>query len=566
MFSSPKGRRALILCFFTVISGAAIASATAPSLINYQGRLLDSGSNPVTDGTYSVTFAIYKSPTNGSPLWSEQLDVTTTDGLFSVLLGSVNPITADIFKSSERYLSIQIGANPEQLPRQQITTTAFAFRAVESDSTRWTGIKNIPPGFADGVDDAGVGDAVLAADQDFTGSNRFDGPVKFGDNTMRVDSTGIEIGIDQAPDPHRVVDITRSYNTTSTRAGLHSYIANSGKGMIRCLDLLAVGLSTGSFNGAPAEGLRAEAFTDGDSRIGVHGLCYSATPGLTAGVGEGVYGEVWYGQNGIGVYGVSNFASDAEGLRGIARQSISSGVGVYCRADSSAEYGDGAICLSQGNGAIGYGAECTAINNAGGGFGVFAQAASNGGDGVGVYGSASSNSGENWAGYFSGDVYVSGTVSSPANKIVIDHPLDPENKFLVQNAVESPEMLEAYSGNVVLDESGEATIELPDWFQAANKDFRYQLTCVGGYAPVYVAQEISDGSFEIAGGKAGLKVSWQIQALRDDPYARAHPLTVEKAKRPNQQGKYMHPEAYGLSEEMGIDYENNHRAEIQRKK
>ncbi len=61
-------------------------------------------------------------------------------------------------------------------------------------------------------------------------------------------------------------------------------------------------------------------------------------------------------------------------------------------------------------------------------------------------------------------------------------------------------------------------------------DFRYQLTCVGGYAPVYVAEEIQGNRFKIAGGKPGLKVSWQVSGVRHDTYARNHPLQVEVSK------------------------------------
>jgi hypothetical protein len=108
--------------------------------------------------------------------------------------------------------------------------------------------------------------------------------------------------------------------------------------------------------------------------------------------------------------------------------------------------------------------------------------------------------------------------------IKIDHPLDPANKYLYHSFVESPDMKNVYDGLVALDENGEAEIELPDWFGALNKDFRYQLTAIGAPGPnLYIAEEISDavtnfgstGSnknnnsrFKIAGGRSGTKVSW----------------------------------------------------------
>ena len=54
-------------------------------------------------------------------------------------------------------------------------------------------------------------------------------------------------------------------------------------------------------------------------------------------------------------------------------------------------------------------------------------------------------------------------------------------------------------------------MNLPDYFQAFNGDFRYQLTAIGAPGPnLYIAEEISGNRFKIAGGKAGSKVSWQV--------------------------------------------------------
>ena len=112
--------------------------------------------------------------------------------------------------------------------------------------------------------------------------------------------------------------------------------------------------------------------------------------------------------------------------------------------------------------------------------------------------------------------------------------------------------MNVYYGNVVLDEHGEAWVTLPDWFETLNRDFRYQLTTVGGYAPVYIAEEVSANSFKIAGGIPGLKVSWQITGIRQDPYANAHRVQVEEEKPESERGLYLHPVEYGQPEEKGI--------------
>ena len=124
----------------------------------------------------------------------------------------------------------------------------------------------------------------------------------------------------------------------------------------------------------------------------------------------------------------------------------------------------------------------------------------------------------------SGDCAVFGTLSKTAGSFRIDHPLDPANKYLVHSFVESPDMMNVYNGNVVLDADGGAWVEMPDWFEALNRDFRYQLTPIGGAAPgLHVASKVAGGRFSIGGGEPGLEVSWQVTGIRQDAYANARP-------------------------------------------
>ncbi|MDJ0634817.1 MAG: hypothetical protein QNJ34_16630 [Xenococcaceae cyanobacterium MO_188.B29] len=197
-------------------------------------------------------------------------------------------------------------------------------------------------------------------------------------------------------------------------------------------------------------------------------------------------------------------------------------------------------------------------NRGTGGYGIGVWGSQNG-SGWGVYGSVASSSG--YAGYFNGRVYVSGFLSKGGGGFRIDHPSDPANKYLNHSFVESSEMKNLYDGVVTLDKNGEALIELPEWFEALNQDFRYQLTCIGEYAPVYVAQKIEKSrlrnSFKIAGGIAGMEVSWQVTGVRHDRWAQANSMTVEEEKSDNQRGYYLHPEVYGQSEEMSIEWADN---------
>lgn len=126
---------------------------------------------------------------------------------------------------------------------------------------------------------------------------------------------------------------------------------------------------------------------------------------------------------------------------------------------------------------------------------------------------------------------VFGVVRAYRKEFRIDHPTDPDRRWLVHAAVESDKMRTVYDGTALLNAEGRARVMLPSWFEALNGDICYQLTCVGGYAPVYVSKEVKDGWFEIAGGKPGLKVSWLISATRHDKWARENPMEVEQLKQ-----------------------------------
>jgi trimeric autotransporter adhesin len=149
---------------------------------------------------------------------------------------------------------------------------------------------------------------------------------------------------------------------------------------------------------------------------------------------------------------------------------------------------------------------------------------------------------------------VTKTLTKPAGSFKIDHPLDPANKYLYHSFVESPDMKNIYDGVAVLDGNGEAVVPLPDYFDALNSDFRYQLTTIGGFAPVYIAAEIQNNQFKIAGGKPGIKVSWQVTGTRQDAFAKAYRIQAEVDKAPEDRGHYLHPELFGAPETARIGY------------
>jgi hypothetical protein len=283
----------------------------------------------------------------------------------------------------------------------------------------------------------------------------------------------------------------------------------------------------------------------------------SGNAGWLGGPLVGVSGAAW-GDGTAGVYGATHGIESAVGVRGDHLPSGNNGVigtkdtGVWGRAVSPggigvyATYGldvtkaylateteaglfVGDVVIHDGNLSVSGAIGVTGDGGVNGNWSV-------GGD-LGVNGTVS----------IGGDLGVSGTLYKASGSFKIDHPLDPKNKYLYHSFVESPDMKNIYDGVVTLDFKGEATIALPEWFSALNRDFRYQLTCIGGHASVYVAQEVVDNHFAIAGGTPGLKVSWQVTGIRHDPYAVAHRIPVEQEKPVAEKGTYLHPDIYAAS-------------------
>ncbi len=300
------------------------------------------------------------------------------------------------------------------------------------------------------------------------------------------------------------------------------------------------------------------------SNIGVSGsgVYYGTSGSATSSGGTGAFGQ---NDNGYGVYGLTKSTAYPAGEFQNSAGAGTAGSGVLAFSGSGVTADDhptgtsfysGAVELSGPNGLIaadstdsGYGYGVVALNY-NGEAGVIAV--NNAADGYAVWGFDLAASKYSYAGYFSGNVEVTGLLDGATPSARIDDPIDPANKYLTQASVISSEMLSMYSGTIVLDAAGSATVKLPPYFEALNKDFRYQLTCIGGYAPVYVASEVSNNTFSIAGGKPGMKVSWQVSGVRHDAYANAHPLVPEEAKPAHEAGRYLHPVENGASPELAI--------------
>jgi hypothetical protein len=178
-----------------------------------------------------------------------------------------------------------------------------------------------------------------------------------------------------------------------------------------------------------------------------------------------------------------------------------------------------------------------------------------GGDGIdAIPGSDSNGQNSGYGAAFGGDISVVGQIFAAVKDFKIDHPLDPANKYLVHSSVESSEMKNIYDGNVTTDGQGFATVQLPEWFEVLNTDFRYQLTVIGVFAQAIIAHKIENHQFTIRTNVPDVEVSWQVTGVRQDAFAKAHPLVVEQDKEARLKGFYIHPELYGQPEEKQIEW------------
>ncbi len=264
-----------------------------------------------------------------------------------------------------------------------------------------------------------------------------------------------------------------------------------------------------------------------------------------------------------GVYGRSD-APGGYGVFGWAPALLGDSWGGRFEADSnSARAVQGVANSTQGNT---YGGLFTTYST--GGLGVVGVAIASSGFVYGVYGVAN-NGANGYAVYANGNSGASGSKS-----FRIDHPDDPSKKYLIHYSSESPEIINFYSGKAVLDGTGEAVVELPRYFAKINKDPRYTLTPLGSPMPMlHVAEEIDEDllasaakatpdepsplcTFRIAGGAPGAKVSWRVEAVRNDRWVQKRGAPVEVDKQGSEMNTYQDPSLYGQPPEKEMYYDS----------
>lgn len=533
-----------------ILLGFGLASAALAQPLGtgftYQGELR-TGGTPAS-GVHDLRFRLFDAPAGGVQVGPTVCldNVGVAEGRFTVLLDF-----GSVFGGQERYLEIEARADTGLncanaagfvvlTPRQRLTGTPHALFALNAaNATTATNATQLNGQSASFYQNAGNLTSGTLPSARLSGT--YSGMLTFSNagNSFTGSFSGSGAGL---------TALNASNISSGTLAAAHlptggawSLTAplnlDSGTAYIDPVnDNIGMGTTT------PSGFTRLHVASDRDGIWGVS----SASSGT------------WYG-----VLGQSNSASGG-GLFGWA--SALSGVtfGVY--AESASTSGRGVFGLASASTGENYGVQGESRSTSG--RGVFGLAIATSGTTYGVFGQSNSIASTAYGVWAQGRLGASGTKS-----FRIDHPEDPEHRYLLHYAAESPEVINFYRGTVMLDERGEAVIQMPAYFARINRDPSYHLTAVGAPMPMlHVAEKIDAGAleagaragpgepaplcrFRIAGGVPGGEVSWEVKAVRHDLWVRTYGAPVEVEKEGVERGRYLHPGLYNQPAERGMNHE-----------
>ncbi len=493
----------LVICLTIMVISAVTFAALVENVISFQGRIVEGGV-PV-NGARNIEFKLYNFEAGGTALWTEDHFVwSIVDGLFSVELGGVNTFASAGVDFNEQYwIGLSVESAPEITPRYKLTSSPYTITDGDWAYNSGSGLTGdiyhtgyIAIGLSNPAYLLDVGKETVAAWMQ----------VQSGTN-----SAGLIIRRGDAADNGLI-----HYKTGSTNNWYAGMMGDNGWGISE------TSTGDGTFYITPS------------NDIGIGTTIPTAKTHAVDGNMKGYFCKVTTPVDGTSynsVYG--EYSTDA----------VNGALGVY--NDTGGGYYYGVI----GN----------AFNSTGRKYGLHGYASGTGTHNFGVYGCASLEATNCFAGFFNGTVHVSGALSKSSGSFLIDHPLDPENKTLRHNFVESPWNMCVYPGKVTLDGSGEATVEMPEYYSALvrEKDAIAQITPIG--RPFPVGYEFEDGGTTLRiYGDPDRVVSYTVMADRDDPVMRRlyKPVEEEKGNGNFEKGKLLDPEAYGYPAEMGVDYFN----------
>jgi len=542
----------IVLVFALAVASAAQSATTSPSqevsvprLMKFSGTVRDEAGH-ARSGVIGITFALYKDQQGGAPLWLETQNVQADGkGNYTVLLGSSHAegLPTDIFASSDaRWLGVQVEGQQEQ-PRTLLVSAPYALKALDAETiggkpassfqlatpekaaaadqsneircSSGTACKtNSIPVFTTNGGSATVTDSIVgqsassinvAGAVNAQGTN---GSITASQNISasgNVRATGNVLGNERSA-TNQVSGTSGNFPGTLvagggiTGANLSTSGTVSGTTVSVSQNISAIGTvfgGAGNFSG----NVTAATMSAGPTAAGIAVFGDSS-------VSDGIFGNSSVDADfNAGILG-QELGSTKETLGVFGRTSSASGAGVYGQSVNGSATGAQffphagvwADTGNQGSNALlataDDGLSLQAINNSPGRATVFVlnQVTPPGTatvlqtSGLGGFGCAID---------VAGNLTCAGDLSGSSKSFKIDHPLDPANKYLVHDSVESSEMMNIYTGNIITDTQGDAMVSLPDWFEALNTDFRYQLTVVGQFAQAIVAREIENHQFEI---------------------------------------------------------------------
>ena len=573
----------MTICFLIFATGL---FAQAPQAFKYQAVARDNSGNLIANQSVGFRISVLQNSPTGTSVYSETHTVASNNlGLVNLDLGAGNPVSGTFstinWGSGNYFVKVELdvtgGSNYLFMGTSQLLSVPYALHAqtansIANDSDAQTltingstlSISNgnsvtLPSGSTAYTAGSGIGingNVISNTAPNQVVSLTGNGATTVSGNYPNfVISSTDNINDADANPSNELQTLTLNGNILSISSG-NSVTLSSGSGgtLDQAYDFGGAGAGRNitvdngpvalTVNGANAIGFRSDLNNTGAAIIANSNTAAntfsaiqastnstsniaSAIVGNSTGTAWGVSGQLTNTSTAqAAVYGSSLRTSGGHGVFGIGfngtvgQTNYSQGFGVY------AENFDAVAPLGNGVGAAGKGY-----------YGIVGEDRYLGSQ-AGAYGVLSN-----------GNLGATGTKT-----FLIDHPKDPANKTLRHFSVESNEILNIYRGNASFDENGEAKITLPDYFSDINRNPTYQLTPVGGPGNLYIKKKIENGQFVIAGGQAGMEVSWTVTAERNDAYLQQNPhqREVEIEKRDGQKGKYFMPQLFNQPNEKAI--------------